>query len=344
MIQNCHIKAIKPLISPALLLNELSLAPEAVHRIETYREQIADILHGRDQRLLVIVGPCSIHDPKAALEYAQRLSQLAESLREKLLIVMRVYFEKPRTTVGWKGLINDPDLDDSCNINKGLRLARQLLLDITATGLPIAVEFLDTITPQYLADLVSWGAIGARTTESQIHRELASGLSMPIGFKNATSGAVDIALDALIAARFPHSFLGVTEQGLSAIVMTHGNPDAHIVLRGGKHGPNYDLASLQAISALQAEREIQIKWIVDASHANSQKDYRRQRDVVHSVQESLRAYPDLPIAGIMIESHLKAGRQNLQKGEPLEYGLSITDACLGWEETEVVLKSLAEGR
>ncbi len=338
--QDLRIKSIKPLISPALLIEELPLPDALGMQIRRDRQTVADIIHGRDKRLLVIVGPCSIHDPKAALEYADRLALLAQKLKDKLFIVMRVYFEKPRTTVGWKGLINDPNLDDSCNINQGLRIARRLLLEIAEKGLPIAVEFLDTISPQYVADLVSWGAIGARTTESQVHRELASGLSMPIGFKNATSGDIDIALDAVKAANHPHSFLGVTSQGLSAIVMTAGNPDAHVVLRGGKAGPNYDLASVQAITQAQTARQVKTGIIIDASHANSQKDYRRQLDVMQSVQQTRQDHPELPIAGVMIESHLNAGRQDLKPGQPLAYGQSITDACLGWTETETILNSL----
>ena len=338
--QDLRIKSIKPLISPALLIEELPLSDDLASQIRADRQAVVDIIHGRDKRLLVIVGPCSIHDPKAALEYADRLAVLAKKLQKKLMIVMRVYFEKPRTTVGWKGLINDPNLNDTYNINQGLRIARHLLLDIAAKGLPIAVEFLDTISPQYVADLVSWGAIGARTTESQVHRELASGLSMPIGFKNATSGDIDIALDAVKAASHPHSFLGVTSQGLSAIVMTAGNHDAHIVLRGGKTGPNYDLASLQAITKAQEARGVKTGLIVDASHANSQKDYKRQLEVLESVQESMKNHPELPIAGVMIESHLKEGRQDLKPGQTLVYGQSVTDACLGWEQTEAILTQL----
>ncbi len=339
--QDLRVKTIKPLIPPVLLLEELPLKAEQAKQIAEQRLTISNIIHGKDKRLLVIVGPCSIHDPKAALEYADRLAVLAEQLSDCLFLIMRVYFEKPRTTVGWKGLINDPDLDDSCRINQGLRIARELLLKISEKGLPIAVEFLDTITPQYIADVVSWGAIGARTTESQVHRELASGLSMPIGFKNATSGDMGIAFDAVVAANHPHSFLGVTPQGLSAIVMTTGNEDAHVVLRGGKTGVNYDLQSLQSLQRIQKEREITACAIVDASHANSQKDHRRQKQVVESLCESLAAHPDLPIAGIMLESHLEAGRQDLKKRVVLQYGMSITDACLGWNETVDLLKYLS---
>lgn len=290
----------------------------------------------------MIVGPCSIHDPAAALEYAQRLAPLAEQYQVQLEIVMRVYFEKPRTTVGWKGLVNDPLLDGSGKINQGLRIARQLLLDIAALNLPIAGEFLDTITPQYIADLVSWGAIGARTTESQVHRELASGLSMPIGFKNATSGEIDIAIDAVIAANHPHSFLSVTENGQSAIVQTKGNANAHIVLRGGKLSPNYDQDSIAHAAALLMQKHIRTGIIIDASHANSAKKYERQVDVVQDICHSLKTQPTLPIAGVMIESHLKAGRQDLQPDKVLEYGKSITDACIDWETTVTLLAHLAE--
>lgn len=344
LIRDLNIEAIKPLITPALLLYDLPVADEIQASIKAQRERIMDIIQGRSSRLLVIVGPCSIHDPKAALEYAQKLAPLAQHYQARLEIVMRVYFEKPRTTVGWKGLINDPFLDESGNINQGLRIARQLLLDIAALNLPIAGEFLDTITPQYIADLVSWGAIGARTTESQVHRELASGLSMPIGFKNATSGDIDIAIDAVIAARHPHSFLSVTQNGQSAIVLTKGNQGAHIVLRGGKSSPNYDAASIAHAAALLATKHITTGLVVDASHANSLKNHERQVDVIQDLCQTLKNHPTLPIAGVMIESHLKSGRQDLQKGGPLEYGKSITDACISWETTTELLALLAKAR
>lgn len=343
-VQDLRVREIKPLISPALLLEELPLPKQEADQINRFRKTVADILHGQDQRLLAIVGPCSIHDPDAALEYAQKLAAIAHELDDQLFIIMRVYFEKPRTTVGWKGLINDPYLNDSYNINHGLKIARELMLDISQLGLPIAAEFLDTITPQYIADLVSWGAIGARTTESQVHRELASGLSMPVGFKNATSGDIGIALDAIVAANHPHSFLGVTQQGLSAIVMTEGNKDAHLVLRGGKSGPNYDITFLQKFTEQLKVRQISTGLIVDASHANSDKNHLKQMDVVHSLCETLKVDPALPLRGVMLESHLKAGRQDLQKGVTPEYGKSITDACLGWEDTVQVLYDLAGAR
>lgn len=340
-IHDLRVHQIKPLISPALLLEELPLQKKDSKAIQGFREAAASIIHGQDHRLLAIVGPCSIHDTTAALEYAKKLAPLAHKLKDKLFVLMRVYFEKPRTTVGWKGLINDPYLNDSYDINHGLKVARELMLQINRMGLPVAAEFLDTITPQYMADCVSWGAIGARTTESQIHRELASGLSMPIGFKNATSGDIDIALDAIIAANHPHNFLGVTSQGLSAIVMTVGNNDAHLVLRGGKTGPNYGTALLQKFTEQLQARQINTGFIVDASHANSDKNHMKQIDVIHSLCETMKTHKDLPLRGVMIESHLKGGRQDLKKGVKLEYGQSITDACLGWDETEKLLEDLA---
>ncbi len=339
--RDINIKAIQPLITPSLLLHELPVSRKEQLNIRTRRNRVNDIVQGKSSRLLVIVGPCSIHDSKAAIEYAERLAPLAKQYEKSLEIVMRVYFEKPRTTVGWKGLINDPSLNGRGNINDGLRIARELLIDISQLGLPIAGEFLDTITPQYTADLVSWGAIGARTTESQVHRELASGLSMPIGFKNGTSGDIDIALDAVIAARHPHSFLSVTQHGQSAIVLTKGNQGAHIVLRGGKTGTNYDRASLEKTAAALQVKKIHTGMVVDASHANSSKNHERQINVIEEICETLQAVPKLPIAGVMIESHLKGGRQDLVKGKKLEYGKSITDACLDWDATAQVIAVLA---
>lgn len=344
MIHDLRVRQIKPLVSPALLLEELPLSEAEGEKISQYREEVARIVQGLDKRILVIVGPCSIHDPKAALEYAEKLSRVAKKYKQELLILMRVYFEKPRTTVGWKGLINDPYLNETYHINYGLKLARELMLKISNMDLPIAAEFLDTITPQYIADLVSWGAIGARTTESQVHRELASGLSMPIGFKNATSGDIGIALDAIIAANHPHSFLGVTGQGLSAIVMTEGNPDVHLVLRGGKSGPNYDLLHLEKFNKDLQVRKIHTGFIVDASHANSDKNHMKQIDVIQSLCQTLATHPILPLRGVMIESHLRNGRQDLHKAGALEYGMSITDACLGWAETEKLIEELACSR
>tara|TARA_R110000868_G_scaffold8205_7_gene42785 strand:- start:99558 stop:100592 length:1035 start_codon:yes stop_codon:yes gene_type:complete len=339
-IINTRIERIKPLISPDLLIEELPADDGLYEHVANARQQIADVLHGRDDRLLVVVGPCSIHDEEAALEYAARLAVLAESLKDKLLIVMRVYFEKPRTTVGWKGLINDPDLDDSYKINKGLRMARKLLLEINRLGLPAATEFLDTITPQYIADLIAWGAIGARTTESQVHRNLASGLSMPLGFKNATNGDVQIAVDAIQAAASSHQFLSVTEQGIAAIVVTKGNEDCQVILRGGNGGPNYSAEHVAAINEKLLHKKIGAKILIDCSHGNSEKDHAKQKLVVASVCEQTQN-PEHNIAGVMIESHLVAGKQALTNASQLVYGQSITDACVDWDETEVLLKQLA---
>jgi 3-deoxy-7-phosphoheptulonate synthase len=303
------------------------------------RQDIHNILSKQDDRLLVVIGPCSIHDPKAALEYAQRLLQARQRLLGDLLIVMRVYYDKPRTTVGWKGLINDPNLDDSFEINKGLRLARKLLLDLSEMGLPAATEFLDLITPQYFSDLIAWGAIGARTTESQAHRELASGLSCPIGFKNGTDGTVQIAVDAIRAARHPHVFLALTQDAHSAIFKTTGNQDTHIILRGG-HEPNYDAASVASTCRALTKAGLQPAVMVDFSHANSRKKPELQAEVCADVAAQL-AGGDQRIVGVMIESHLKAGRQDAAPGMALEYGKSITDGCASFEQTESMLRSLA---
>ena len=340
-IDDLRIQNIKPLISPALLLSELPVSQEAENFIIHERQKISEILHGRDPRFLVIVGPCSVHDREAALEYAERLRDLAKSCQEQLLIVMRVYFEKPRTTIGWKGYINDPELNNGFNINKGLRLARELLLSINTMGLACATEFLDVITPQYLADLISWGAIGARTTESQVHRELASGLSMPIGFKNGSSGDVQIAVDAVKSANYPHHFLSVTKQGLSAIVATKGNADAHIILRGGKR-PNYTYESLLETVDVLEKNQVDTGVIVDCSHGNSQKNHENQARVLEDLANTRINFPKLPLRGLMLESHLLAGRQNLADPKDLVYGQSITDACIGWKETETLLQNLAD--
>ena len=304
--------------------------------METTRHQIADLVHGRDKRLLVIIGPCSIHDPKAAFEYAQRLLPLRKKYEKELLIVMRVYFEKPRTTVGWKGLINDPHLNGTFDINFGLRQARRLLLDLNNLGVPASTEFLDMITPQYYADLISWGAIGARTTESQVHRELASGLSCPVGFKNGTDGNLKIAIDAISAASHPHHFLSVTKAGHSAIVHTAGNPDCHVILRGGKE-PNYSAEHVKAAADQLAKAGVTTKLMVDFSHANSRKDYTRQMEVARDVAAQLQN-GEQNIMGIMVESHLVEGRQD----KPETYGQSITDACIGWNTTEELLALMAE--
>jgi 3-deoxy-7-phosphoheptulonate synthase len=303
------------------------------------RHAVHDILRGEDDRLVVVIGPCSIHNPVAALEYAGRLMAQRKRLEADLEIIMRVYFEKPRTTVGWKGLINDPGLDGSFNINQGLRTARQLLINVNSLGLPAGCEFLDMITPQYIADLVSWGAIGARTTESQVHRELASGLSCPVGFKNGTDGNIKIAIDAIKAASQPHHFLSVTKGGHSAIVSTIGNNDCHLILRGGK-APNYDADNVQAACDLLAKSEVRTRLMVDASHANSHKDYRKQPLVLEDVAKQMEA-GDERIFGVMVESNLVGGRQDLVAGQPLAYGQSITDGCIDWETSVGVLDRLA---
>ena len=335
-----RIEALKPLIPPAILMEELPVNDQKSELIAKTRREIADCLHGRDPRLVCIVGPCSIHDPEAAVEYAQRLKQGADRLADDLLIVMRVYFEKPRTSVGWKGLINDPFIDGSFAINKGLRIARQLLLDVNTIGLPAGCEFLDTIMPQFIADLVSWGAIGARTTESQVHRELASGLSCPIGFKNATNGNVQVAIDAIEAARHPHHFLSVTKQSVAAIVATKGNEDCHMILRGGSEGANDDAGTIADTAARLEAQGLAHQIMIDCSHGNSLKDHRQQAAVAARVaQKRMNDAP--PIFGVMLESNLIAGKQDATDGKPLTYGQSITDACMGWEETVRVLEMLA---
>jgi len=339
--RDLRIAGFRPLIPPAILLEELPLGDRGSETVANGRRAVVDILHGRDDRLVVVVGPCSIHDPVAALDYARRLRVLADQHAHDLYIVMRVYFEKPRTTVGWKGLINDPKLDGSFSINEGLRLARRLLLDLAELGLPAGSEFLDPISPQFTSDLVTWGAIGARTTESQVHRELASGLSMPVGFKNGTDGGVQIAIDAVRAAAHPHSFLGVTEQGLSAIFSTRGNPDCHVILRGGSTGPNYDAGSVQKVAAALTDAAREPRLMVDTSHGNSDKDYRRQRLVARDIAEQV-AQGERALFGVMTESFLVEGRQDLRDPRDLRYGQSITDACLGWDTTVSVLGELAE--
>jgi 3-deoxy-7-phosphoheptulonate synthase len=297
-------------------------------------------LTGQDDRLLVVVGPCSIHDTKAAHEYAALLKTVKDELQDDLLIVMRVYFEKPRTTVGWKGLINDPDLDASFNINKGLHIARQLLVDLNAMGIPAATEYLDLITPQYVSDLIAWGAVGARTTESQVHRELASGLSCPVGFKNATDGSVKIATDAMGAAMSPHHFLSLTKAGHSAIFSTTGNEDVHIILRGGHNQPNYDAVSVERVAKEMKKANLRPNIMIDLSHANSLKQCQRQVIVGEDVAGQI-ANGDKRIMGVMIESHLKSGNQSVVAGQPLVYGQSITDACLSWDDTVPLLKKFA---
>src|SRR5690349_7139834 len=334
-----RIREIKELLPPAKLLGDFPITEKAAQTVYESRQEIHRILHGADDRAVLIAGPCSIHDTKAAKEYATLLKQVKDCSAPDLLILMRVYFEKPRTTVGWKGLINDPHLDGSFQINDGLRSARRLLLELNETGIPAGCEFLDMITPQYFADLVSWGAIGASTTESQVHRELASGLSCPVGFKNGTDGNVRIAMDAIRAAQAPHHFLSVTKAGHSAIVSTSGNEDCHIILRGGKQ-PNYDVANVDSAAKNLAEAGIPARIMIDCSHDNSGKDPKKQVAVGHNVATQIAA-GDARIFGVMVESHLKAGRQDLIPGKSLIYGQSITDACVGWEETRVLMDALA---
>ena len=336
-----RIKEIKELVPPSHVFREFPVGVQAAQTTHDARHAIHRILHGADDRLLVVIGPCSIHDVDVAVVYAKRLKVELPRFEKDLLIVMRVYFEKPRTTVGWKGLINDPRLDNSFRINEGLRLARGLLLEINEMGLPCATEFLDTITPQYTADLISWGAIGARTTESQVHRELASGLSCPVGFKNGTDGNVRIAIDAIRAAQSPHHFLSVTKGGHSAIVSTTGNEDCHVILRGGQ-SPNYDAAHVDAAAKEISAAALASRLMVDFSHANSSKEFKRQLDVASDVANQLAQGEDR-IFGVMVESHLVEGRQNLTPEKPLEHGKSITDACIGWDDSLTVLETLAQG-
>ncbi|WP_369308358.1 3-deoxy-7-phosphoheptulonate synthase AroG [Providencia rettgeri] len=335
-----RIKQIKELLPPIALLEKFPATDKAAFTVHEARLAIHNILTGKDDRLVVVIGPCSIHDTKAALEYAERLAQLREELKDSLEIVMRVYFEKPRTTVGWKGLINDPRMDNSFDINEGLRIARELLLTINNQGLPTAGEFLDVISPQYVADLMSWGAIGARTTESQIHRELASGLSCPVGFKNGTDGTIKIAIDAINSARSAHCFLSVTKWGHSAIVNTSGNPDCHIILRGGKE-PNYSAKHVKEVREGLVKAGLMPSIMIDFSHANSCKKFEKQMEVAADVSEQISS-GDRSITGIMIESNLVEGNQNLESGEPLVYGKSVTDACIGWGDTEKVLRQLSD--
>jgi 3-deoxy-7-phosphoheptulonate synthase len=336
-----RIGSLGPLIPPAILMEEMPVEEAAAECITVSRKAAAEIIGGQDDRLLVIVGPCSIHDPEAALEYAKRLKQEASRHAEELMIVMRCYFEKPRTTIGWKGLINDPHLDGSFKINVGLRVTRGVLRDVADLCLPMATEFLDPITPQFVADFISWAAIGARTTESQVHRELASGLSMPVGFKNGTSGAVQIAIDAILSAAEPHHFLSVTKQGLAAIVSTKGNRDCHLILRGGSDGPNYDEASIQLATAALERAQLPEAVMVDCSHANSGKNPNLQPAVAHAVAD-LVARGSRAVFGVMLESFLEGGSQCVAPRARLRYGQSITDACLSWNDTVPVLQMLAD--
>jgi len=335
-----RIKDLRPLLPPAILMEEIPAHAEACKAVARGRREVAEILRGESDRLVVVVGPCSIHHPEAGLEYARRLRNIADQYRDDLCIVMRVYFEKPRTIVGWKGLINDPHLNDSYAINDGLRLARKFLLNVVQLGLPAGTEFLDPITPQFLADLVSWGAIGARTVESQVHRELASGLSMPVGFKNGTGGTVQIAIDAVRSSAHPHRFLSVTKQGLAAIVSTLGNPECHVILRGGGGAPNYGREHVSAAVAKLTAAGAPPRLMIDCSHANSGKNYNRQPDVLRDVAKQI-AEGSRAIFGIMLESFLVDGRQDHEPGRELVFGQSITDGCLGWERTEPLFSELA---
>jgi 3-deoxy-7-phosphoheptulonate synthase len=339
-IDDVRIRSVKPLISPALLQDELPVPDAVQNLIERARHAITELLHGRDDRLLVVVGPCSIHDHDEAMEYARLLKAEADALGRELLIVMRIYFEKPRTTLGWKGYIYDPRLDGSFRINEGLRRARELLIDVAHLGLPPGTEFLDLLSPQYIADLVAWGAIGARTTESQSHRQLASGLSCPVGFKNGTDGGVQVAADAVVAARASHAFMGMTKMGQAAIFETRGNEDGHVILRGGRGGANHDAASVEAACAVLRKAGLREQVMIDCSHANSGKQYARQIEVARDVAARV-AKGERHILGVMIESHLEEGRQELHPGLPLKRGVSITDACLGWAQTASVLSELA---
>jgi 3-deoxy-7-phosphoheptulonate synthase len=340
IVDDVRIREIKELSPPAHVLREFPATEPAAATTFEARQGIHRILHGADDRLVTVIGPCSIHDFDSAIEYARLLKAQQERLAGDLLILMRVYFEKPRTTVGWKGLINDPRLDGSFKINEGLRLARRLLWEVNEMGLPCATEFLDTITPQYTADLISWGAIGARTTESQVHRELASGLSCPVGFKNGTDGNIRIAVDAIKAAASPHHFLSVTKAGHSAIVSTNGNEDCHVILRGGKQ-TNYEAASVDAACNELGKAGLAARVMIDFSHANSRKDFKRQVEVAKDVAGQMIGGDDR-IFGVMVESNLKEGRQDLRPGLALDHGVSITDACLGWDDSLAVLETLAD--
>jgi 3-deoxy-7-phosphoheptulonate synthase len=336
-----RITQVRPLIPPAILLEEIPISESASNLVSNTRTAVASALEGKDPRLVIVAGPCSIHDPRAALEYAGRLRQMAERYADHLIVVMRSYFEKPRTSVGWKGLINDPDLDESFHINKGLRLARQLLLDVNDMGLPTASEFLDTQIPQHIADLTSWVAIGARTTESQVHRELASGLSMPVGFKNGTDGNTRTAIDAVLSARSPHWFPSVTKQGVSAIFQTTGNETCHVILRGGTQtGPNYGPGDVSDVCGRLGARGLRETVMVDCSHGNSSKDYRRQADVVTSICEQISS-GSWQIFGAMLESNLVEGRQDYTPGRTAVYGQSITDGCVSLAQTDTLLEQLA---
>tara|TARA_B100000945_G_scaffold320447_1_gene330548 strand:+ start:225 stop:1292 length:1068 start_codon:yes stop_codon:yes gene_type:complete len=334
------IASMKELIEPVTVINEIPMSDKATNNVLNAREEIVKIITRQDKRMLVVVGPCSIHDVDAAMEYASRLMKLKNKVAKNILVVMRVYFEKPRTVIGWKGLINDPDLDNSFKINKGIKIARKLLLELAEMGMPAGHEYLDLISPQYIADLISWGAIGARTTESQSHRELASGLSCPVGFKNGTDGSIQIAIDAINAASKEHNFLSVTKQGKSAIFTTKGNNDCHVILRGGKNA-NYKSSDVKKVSQALKDNKLHNCIVIDASHSNSQKDFSKQKIVVYDVIEQLKS-AELSIGGIMLESNLVEGKQDIKNKSELVFGQSITDACIGWEETEKLITDLNE--
>ena len=338
-IDDTRIKAVRPLITPAILQEWLPATEQAHALVESSRDAVSRVLHGQDDRLVVVVGPCSIHDHEQAMDYARQLKVQADALSQDLLIIMRVYFEKPRTTVGWKGYINDPRRDGSFAINEGLELARKLLLDVVGLGLPVGTEFLDLLSPQYISDLVTWGAIGARTTESQSHRQLTSGLSCPVGFKNGTDGGVKVACDAILAAQAPHAFMGMTKMGQAAIFETRGNQDCHVILRGGKQ-PNYSAADVQSACDMLEKNGLRPQVMIDLSHANSSKQHRRQVDVAADVAQQIAA-GETRISGVMIESHLHEGRQDIVEGQALQYGVSLTDACISMEQTSPVLEQLA---
>ncbi len=341
-IENSHLIEMTPLVSPRTIKAKLPLTESAAGLIMQTRHAICDVLHGRDRhRLLVVTGPCSIHDPQAAYEYAERLKPVIDVTRDHLVVVMRTYFEKPRTTIGWKGLINDPHLDGSCDIPAGLELAREILLHINHMGVPCASELLDPVTPQYVADLLSWAAIGARTTQSQTHREMASGLSMPVGFKNTTDGEVSGAINAMISAGHPHSFLGINADGMTSVIKTLGNPDRHIILRGGGGRPNYRQENIAQVTEMVAKEGIARPIMVDCSHGNSNKDHTRQAAICRDVLQ-VRQEQEYDVMGILLESNLKPGNQSWKEGSHLEYGVSITDACIGWEESRNLLYETAE--
>jgi 3-deoxy-7-phosphoheptulonate synthase len=340
--KNLRIAEFAPLATPRQLEDEMAATPDIRQLVQTSRDAISAMIRGEDrERLVVVVGPCSIHDRGAALDYAERLKKVADATRDHLLVVMRTYFEKPRTVVGWKGLVSDPHLDGSCDIATGLGLARQILLEINAIGVPCATEFLDTVVPHYLADMVTWAAIGARTTESQVHRQMASGLSMPVGFKNSTDGSLQNAINAVMSARQGHAFLGINADGLSSVVKTTGNQDCHIVLRGGATGPNYHREDVEQAAAAVAEVGLERGVMVDCSHGNSNKDPSRQGNVLDEVVHNF-ARGQQSLLGVMLESNLRPGQQTWMRGAPLEYGVSITDGCIGWDETVRLLSETAE--